>query len=426
MIKTGKYKGWNVWTLSNKWFKLHCAPPLGGRIIQLDMDSFEYLFVNPELYGKDPGQTRLTENGGWLNFGGEKIWPAPQGWNSPDQWPGPPDPVLDSGEYEILVNNSSSAKTVSFKSPFDPYTGLQIMRDISLSDNRSEVKIKATFINSSNSTRKWSVWSVCQMNTPFTGFKPQFMVVCPINPESIFKDGFKVMHGVVNNPQNFKDENNNLTVSYQYIVGKVGLDSTAGWIGFVDKKTGKVFVLKYNSEKGETYPDNTSVQIWTQGRGIIYSRNTIKEFSNDTTKNPPYVEMELLSPLKEIPVGGNVDFEYQMLASTIPEDESIVTVSEIAVVAKSLALEQEKGTILFTAKYGVFTSGVVSLKYSTTDGDIEPVVVCKIKVNPFEGISVNHKMQDQLISDHAGIISVDLYDEEGHFLGEIERKTIKN
>ena len=34
-----------------------------------------------------------------MNWGGDKVWLAPQGWENEDQWPGPPDPVLDGGAY---------------------------------------------------------------------------------------------------------------------------------------------------------------------------------------------------------------------------------------------------------------------------------------------------------------------------------------
>ena len=81
MTKFISYKGWKVWSLENRWMKLYIAPRLGGRIIQLEMEDHEFFFVNPLLAGKEPDSTRLGEHGGWLNFGGEKIWPAPQGWN---------------------------------------------------------------------------------------------------------------------------------------------------------------------------------------------------------------------------------------------------------------------------------------------------------------------------------------------------------
>jgi hypothetical protein len=81
MTKFINYKGWKVRSLESRWIKLYITPHLGGRIIQLEMDGFEFFFVNPLLAGKELDSTRLGEHGSWLNFGGEKIWPAPQGWH---------------------------------------------------------------------------------------------------------------------------------------------------------------------------------------------------------------------------------------------------------------------------------------------------------------------------------------------------------
>src|SRR5207249_175121 len=90
-----KYNGWDVRTLQNKWVKLYIARQFGGRILQIEMDGYEFFFVNPKLKGVVPDKTRLGKNGEWLNYGGEKIWPAPQGWSDQRQWPGPPDAILD-------------------------------------------------------------------------------------------------------------------------------------------------------------------------------------------------------------------------------------------------------------------------------------------------------------------------------------------
>ena len=123
MEETAIYNGWNVSLLKNQWLKLSIAPQLGGRIIQLEMNGYEFFFVNRQLAGKEPDSTRLGPNGTWPNFGGEKIWPAPQGWDSPNQWPGPPDPVLDSGVYEVDKDDSEN-KVLTLLSPFDSYTCL--------------------------------------------------------------------------------------------------------------------------------------------------------------------------------------------------------------------------------------------------------------------------------------------------------------
>ena len=51
----------------------------------------------------------------WKNYGGAKTWPAPQGWDGEGQWPGPPDPVLDSGTLRVMKR----AKTTDVSFVFD-------------------------------------------------------------------------------------------------------------------------------------------------------------------------------------------------------------------------------------------------------------------------------------------------------------------
>jgi len=420
----GTYKGWNVRTLENKLIKLHVAPELGGRIIQLEMNGYEFLFVNPSLFGQKPVYTSLGEYGKWQNFGGEKIWPAPQGWNSPNQWPGPPDPVIDSGAYDIQYSDEpKSGSKVKLTGTFDRHTGLQIERDIVLSGNRSEVTANVTFTNQSNVTRTWSVWPVCQLNTSEISSDNRYKIVCPTNPESRFSRGFKVMHGLVNNPQFKINSSGYLEVGYQYIVGKIGVDTVANWVAFIDEDKGKVFVLKFRLQADQSYPDHTSVQIWTQGKGMIYSRNQIREFGDDRKLNPPYMEIELLSPLQEIHPGKNIKFEYRMLTATIPSWETIKEITEIGIIASPLNVEHTENEIYIKAKYGVFSKGTISVGLKEFPNE-KSVVIYNKQVSPEEGIDITVGFNQKKKFKRGSCISVGLFDQYNHFLGELEKTEI--
>lgn len=415
------YKEWDVYLLENKWIKLRIAPQLGGRIIQLEMDGYEFFFVNPLLAGKEPGSTRLGENGAWLNFGGEKIWPAPQGWDSPDQWPGPPDPVLDSGEYSVVINDQKKNE-IKLTSPFDQYTGLHIQKDIFLSESRSEVKVLATFKNAGEILRSWSVWPVLQMNT--SGENPeQYQIVCPVNPESKFSNGYKVMHGLVNNPQYSLNANGNVQVDYQYLVGKIGLDTNSGWAAYVDKESGKVFVTMFQPQAGETYPEDTSFQVWTSGRGMVYSRNVIRQHNDDKILNPPYMEMELLSPLQKIQPGEEIQFEYRMLASTIPANGTVKSANEFGVIAKPLYRKPVENGFLIQAKYGVFSEGMLKI-CKRNPGKEMSVCLHKIEVDPLKGVEVEFFVDGSELNADT-IIMADFFDRDGRFIGEIDKISIK-
>ena len=105
------YRGWKTVCLSNDLIDLQVLPDIGGRIIQFKLGGKEFLWVNPQLAGKLPPSNGLAADGGWFNIGGDKLWPAPQGWDNDRQWPGPPDAVLDGVVAEPLSAESSSGQT---------------------------------------------------------------------------------------------------------------------------------------------------------------------------------------------------------------------------------------------------------------------------------------------------------------------------
>ncbi|MGX5687652.1 DUF4380 domain-containing protein [Arcticibacter tournemirensis] len=372
------YKGWEVYSLQNEWIRLLIAPQLGGRIMQLDFKGYEFFFVNPALEGETSNACGCE----WMNYGGEKIWPAPQGWESPECWPGPPDPVLDGGNYTA---SALAGSAISLVSPPDDFTGLQIHRDILIDPSEPQVSIDVRFENKSDVLRRWAVWPVVQMKAE----EDDCHVIVPLSLHSSFQEGYKVMHGLVNNPQNRVD-GNRLIVTYQYVIGKVGADTKDGWVAFCDKTSGKVFVMSFDYEEGECYPDNTSVQVWTQGRGTIYSRNVIKDAINDKVLNPPYLEIELLSPLKDIAPLSSIRFTYHMRTCTIPVGETVVRILGTAIIAAPLKLTVKGGRLMISGKYGFFCSGTVIVRYENYDIPEDKNSVCKKiwPVSPMQGIEI--------------------------------------
>jgi len=74
-IETTDYKGWHAQQVSNRWVQLIIVPQNGGRLMQVIFGGHPYLFVNPKYAGKyfppDPSH--------WFNYGGDKLWPLPDG-----------------------------------------------------------------------------------------------------------------------------------------------------------------------------------------------------------------------------------------------------------------------------------------------------------------------------------------------------------
>lgn len=86
---------------------------------------------------------------------GRPAEPAPQGWSGPDEWAGPPDPVLDSGVWEVV---DGGAPSIRLRSGSDPRTGLRIERAFTLTGGGLEERI--TFRNEGDRTTTWSPWEV--------------------------------------------------------------------------------------------------------------------------------------------------------------------------------------------------------------------------------------------------------------------------
>ena len=103
----------------------------------------------------------------WKNYGGGKTWPAPQGWDRPDQWHGPPDPVLDTGPYtlEILDDSSAAAASIRMTSSAGPANRRpDLTRQISLHAGGGGVSLHLEMTNVSDQERTWSIWDVVQVD----------------------------------------------------------------------------------------------------------------------------------------------------------------------------------------------------------------------------------------------------------------------
>ena len=100
--------------LKNEFIEVAIAPELGGRIMEFSLSGRNFLFENPLLKGAENVQPTSAWDGKWLNYGGEKIWPAPQGWGDPErEWGGPPDPFIDGGRFDILAEGENFIEIAS-------------------------------------------------------------------------------------------------------------------------------------------------------------------------------------------------------------------------------------------------------------------------------------------------------------------------
>ncbi len=96
------FEGWKAQQISNDWVRLTIVPQLGGRLMQVSFGGHDFLFVNPKYKGKYISPAEAA--GRWINYGGDKIWPMPEGNEDEHHWVLKSDP-LDDGEYAYRITS---------------------------------------------------------------------------------------------------------------------------------------------------------------------------------------------------------------------------------------------------------------------------------------------------------------------------------
>jgi hypothetical protein len=112
------FEGWQAQQVSNDWVQLTFVPQLGGRLMQVSFNGHPYLFVNPVYKGKYISPEEAA--GRWINYGGDKIWPLPEGNDDEQHWQGASTP-LDDGAYAFSVLARANGAPCVSKARPTPY-----------------------------------------------------------------------------------------------------------------------------------------------------------------------------------------------------------------------------------------------------------------------------------------------------------------
>jgi len=392
------YRGWNTQCLSNGLVQVHVVPEIGGRVVQFKVGKQEFYWVNPQLAGKHPPASGLASDGGWLNYGGDKLWPAPQGWDSPEQWPGPPDAVLDGQPYtfEVLPAKAGEA-ALKLTSGEDHRSGIQFSRVIRVCEGSTRVAVEATMKNIDSRPRRWGIWAHTQLDAVASDDRKPNQLMrawCPVNPRSHFLEGYDVVFGAKDNPSFRTDWRRGLVeVDYRYQVGKIAVDSPAGWVATVDGSGGAVFVQRFTFEPDRAYPDNATVEFWHNGIGKIHAYNREMEFSDDPDENPFVFESEMLSPFFEMQPGESATWKYEWYATNVGGDYPVVGCNELGVVAEPLEVSPVKSggdnRCRITGRFGVFALGKAWLRFADESGSELQRVEIEQETSPLRPLVLN-------------------------------------
>ncbi len=388
-VKHSNYKGWRTLELNNGFAELHLAPDLGGRIIQYKIKDFEFLWVNPSLAGRTPPPEGVGPRGEWLNWGGDKLWPAPQGWSGPDQWPGPPGPALEGTPHtSAVLKLTPFAAAIAHTSPKDPYTGIQFYRQIILPSSSTRVLLESRMTNVDTKPRRWGIWQVTQLNCDARegkGFNRDVWAWCPMNPKSIFPGGFRVLYGAYDNPAWRPDkERNMMRVNYRREVGKIALDSMAGWLAVAMGKNGYVFVERFQTFPDKKYPDDATVEFWLQGPGTIKVAGKEAVIRDTPEDAPPYMEAEVLSPFAELKPNEMYVFINEWFATNTGGSYPILNCTKAGVMCEEMKARVKGNTLTLTGRFGVFYHGRAGLAFYDDEHNLKAPAEAKLPVSPLQ------------------------------------------
>src|SRR5208283_4586569 len=138
-VRAVDYEGWKAEDLFNEWVHVIIVPQFGGRVMQVKFGEHDYLFVNPRYKGQYIPPAAAAKTAHWINYGGDKLWPLPEGQGDAEHWPGPVSDVLDDGEYSFRIVSEKTACTVRLEGPPDLSTGLQYSREIAIGTSSPEI-----------------------------------------------------------------------------------------------------------------------------------------------------------------------------------------------------------------------------------------------------------------------------------------------
>lgn len=286
-------------------------PSVGGRLISVEVGGVELLWRNPQ-YLDGALRTVLPREqwapldgtmGSWANLGGSKTWPAPQGWSGRDEWPGPPDPVIDSGDWRPHVRRApDGATTVILTSPDDPWTGLRVERRFEVPAAGTAFTQRVTFRCVADHRVRWAPWEVCQVDTamfvdPSGGGAEAGVRVGVTGRDApvplVALDG-EIAVGAAAGGQR--------RVEVADVVAKVGFTDADGRFEVV-RPDGAGLRWSYPVDSGASYPDGgCAAEIWMQ-------YPTVAPVPGGLWPTARLLELEALGPLTTLDPGQEAGLE---------------------------------------------------------------------------------------------------------------------
>ena len=207
----------------------------------------------------------------WYSYGGHRLWTSPE--SSPETYYPDNDPV----EYVIKGN------TVTLTPPPQKNNNLQYVITVTLDETSSKVTLSQKVVNTGGENKKFAVWGLTVLdiggteiiphNTKDTGLLQNRLIsVWPYDDMTDSRINWGNKYITV-----YADKN---------AAGpfKIGTNNQSGWAAYLNN--GQLFVKHFTHFEDEEYPDY----------GCSFETYTCPEF----------LELETLSPLKDVAPGDSI------------------------------------------------------------------------------------------------------------------------
>jgi len=419
-IEKTTYRGWSAYRLTNGIISLYVTPQIGGRIIQMQLGDQEYFFVNPELEGKVLPESQNNPQAGWANYGGDKVWPGPEGWMSDDEWSSIPNYVIDGSEYQSeIVKDSPQEVAIRVTSPPDPRTGIQLERTVHVYAGTTRIKVDQLMRNISRRQVRWGIWHLVQNDSSdmhdSSKPNPDLYIYVPLNPHSKYPRGYYNYYGDVRHPSyEVINDGRMLRIHYLYRVGRVAADSNRGWFGVVNGQKNIAYIENIKYFPDQEYPDGASVESWSDGPGTISRGSFDQHLEDDPGKTPYFIEGEVMSPYATLDPGE--EYSFPVYWSPTRVTNPIVDAVWAGAISSPLSAELNGNQVTLKGTFGVFAPGTLVAQFVTAKGEVTKQETLQ-RVDPREVVRLTKTLD---LPPEAFRVSVFIQDSDGQnrgFLG---------
>ncbi|MCC6233500.1 MAG: DUF4380 domain-containing protein [Verrucomicrobiales bacterium] len=286
-IKVGTFLGWErSLRISNGEVEALVIPAI-GRVMHFGFAGEASPFWDdPTLRGRAADSSSAE----WINFGGDKSWPAPQaGWPkvTPRSWP--PPVAFDSLPVEATVRRD----TLVLTSAVDPHYGIRCERVLRLEPGQPRMTIQTTYEKVEGPDLEVGIWIITQLTDPV-------LVAIPIPANTRFPTGYNSQSEDLL-PLGLSLDRGMLSLRRDPVhATKIGTDADRLlWVG-----ERQMLLIESPRVPGGRYPDQES---------------SAEVYTNPDPKT--YVELEMLGPLRALSVGSRISQTntYTLLRRATPD-----------------------------------------------------------------------------------------------------------